>query len=207
VTSFGATEVHSSSVCLSGAEGGQNVFLQRMCPFATSGLLNSPSNNEDRLLRNVEINAVTSHNTAIFTALETSDPFTQKSFCSDVFCTFGCVRPCSLVHADYSEQHFALTAVTAVQRPFSNLVHIFSIYRSWLRSYARSRKVTSSIPDVITFFSWYNPSSRTTVKGLTPPLTEMSTRNLPGGVGGNGGRRVKMTPPNRQLQTGCLQNG
>jgi hypothetical protein len=30
---------------------------------------------------------------------------------------------------------------------------------------------------------WPNPSSRTMVLGLTQPLTEMSTRNLPGGKG------------------------
>jgi hypothetical protein len=33
------------------------------------------------------------------------------------------------------------------------------------------------------FFSWPNPSSRTVVLGSTQPLTEMSTRNLPGGKG------------------------
>jgi hypothetical protein len=33
------------------------------------------------------------------------------------------------------------------------------------------------------FFSLLNPSSRTMVLGSTQPLTEMSTRNLPGGPG------------------------
>jgi hypothetical protein len=33
------------------------------------------------------------------------------------------------------------------------------------------------------FFSWPNPSSRTMAPGSTQPLTEMSTRNLPGGKG------------------------
>jgi hypothetical protein len=43
-------------------------------------------------------------------------------------------------------------------------------------------KVAGSIPDeVIGFFNWSNPSSRTMALGLTQPLTEMSTRNLPGG--------------------------
>jgi hypothetical protein len=46
------------------------------------------------------------------------------------------------------------------------------------RHYATSRKVAVSIPDeVIGFFSLPNPSSRT----MAQPLTEMSTRNLPGG--------------------------
>jgi hypothetical protein len=44
------------------------------------------------------------------------------------------------------------------------------------------------------FFNLPNPSSRTIVLGSTQPLTEMSTRNLPGG---KGGRRVRLTtlPP------------
>jgi hypothetical protein len=33
------------------------------------------------------------------------------------------------------------------------------------------------------FFNWPNPSSRTMALGSTQPLTEMSTRNLPGGKG------------------------
>jgi hypothetical protein len=46
------------------------------------------------------------------------------------------------------------------------------------------------------FFNWPNPSSRTMARGSTQPLTEMSTRNLPGGWGVKGGRRVRLnTPP------------
>jgi hypothetical protein len=47
----------------------------------------------------------------------------------------------------------------------------------------------------LNFFNWPNPSSRTTALGLTEPLTEMSTRNLPGGI--HGGRLVRLTtlPP------------
>jgi hypothetical protein len=33
------------------------------------------------------------------------------------------------------------------------------------------------------FFNWPNPSSRTMTLGSTQPLTEMSTRDLPGGKG------------------------
>jgi hypothetical protein len=41
-----------------------------------------------------------------------------------------------------------------------------------------------SIPDeVFFFFSFPNPSSCTMILGSTQPLTEMSTRNLPGGKG------------------------
>jgi hypothetical protein len=41
--------------------------------------------------------------------------------------------------------------------------------------------MAASIPEeVIGFFNLPNPSSRTIALGLTQPLTEMSTRNLPG---------------------------
>jgi hypothetical protein len=55
--------------------------------------------------------------------------------------------------------------------------------RSRLRHYATSRKVTGSIYEVIGFFNWPNPSSRTMALVSTQSLTEMSTRNLPGGKG------------------------
>jgi hypothetical protein len=46
------------------------------------------------------------------------------------------------------------------------------------------RKVAGSIPDVVIgFFNWPNPFSRTIALGSTQPLTEMSTRYLPGGKG------------------------
>jgi hypothetical protein len=50
------------------------------------------------------------------------------------------------------------------------------------RHYATSRKVAGSIPDeVIGYFSLPNPSSHTMALGSTQPLTEISTRNIPGG--------------------------
>jgi hypothetical protein len=52
---------------------------------------------------------------------------------------------------------------------------------SWLRHYAISRKVAGSIPDIIGFFNLPCPSSHTMALGSTQPLTEMSTRNIPGG--------------------------
>jgi hypothetical protein len=36
-------------------------------------------------------------------------------------------------------------------------------------------------PDEVDFFDLPNPSSRTMALGSTQPLTEMSTRNFPGG--------------------------
>jgi hypothetical protein len=37
------------------------------------------------------------------------------------------------------------------------------------------------VPDEVDILNLPNPSSRTMVLGLTQPITEMSTRNLPGG--------------------------
>jgi hypothetical protein len=58
-------------------------------------------------------------------------------------------------------------------------------YKYWpRRHYATSRKVAGSIPDEVTgCFNWPTPSSRTMTLGSTQPLTEMSTRNFPGGKG------------------------
>jgi hypothetical protein len=54
----------------------------------------------------------------------------------------------------------------------------------WLRHYATSQKVAGSIPnEVIGFFNCPNPSSCTMTLGSTQTLTEMNTRNLPGGKG------------------------
>jgi hypothetical protein len=53
-----------------------------------------------------------------------------------------------------------------------------------LSHYATSQKVGGSFPDeVITFFNWPTPSSRNKTLGSTQPLTDMSTRNFPGGKG------------------------
>jgi hypothetical protein len=46
-----------------------------------------------------------------------------------------------------------------------------------------SRKVASSSPNEVDFLNLSNPSSRIMALGSTQPLTEMSTRNLPGGKG------------------------
>jgi hypothetical protein len=50
------------------------------------------------------------------------------------------------------------------------------------------------VPDEVDFFNLPNPSSRTMALGSTQPLTELSTRNLPGG---KSGRRLGLTslPP------------
>jgi hypothetical protein len=52
-----------------------------------------------------------------------------------------------------------------------------------MRHYSTIRKIADSIPDEVTgFFNWHVTSKRTMALGSTQPLTEMSTRNLPGNV-------------------------
>jgi hypothetical protein len=46
----------------------------------------------------------------------------------------------------------------------------------------------------IFFFNLPNPSSHTMALGSTQPLTEMSTRNLPGGAKGGGRVSLKTLP-------------
>jgi hypothetical protein len=56
-------------------------------------------------------------------------------------------------------------------------------WRSWSRHYDTSQKVAGSSPIEVDVFNWPNPSSPIMALGSTQPLTEMSTRNLPGGKG------------------------
>ena len=70
-----------------------------------------------------------------------------------------------------------------------------TLWRSWLRHCATSRKVVGSIPDcVIGIFHWHKPSGRTIALGLTQPLTKMSTGIF---AGDEDGRCVELTtlPP------------
>jgi hypothetical protein len=60
--------------------------------------------------------------------------------------------------------------------------HKLYINNTWLKHCATSWKVADSISDeVIGFLNLPNPSSRTMALVSTQLLTEMSTRNLPGG--------------------------
>jgi hypothetical protein len=47
--------------------------------------------------------------------------------------------------------------------------------------YATSRKIARSSPDEVDFFNLPNSYSSTMALGSTQPLTEMSTRKIPGG--------------------------
>jgi len=58
-----------------------------------------------------------------------------------------------------------------------------TLWLSWLRHCATSRKVEGSIHYGVTgSFHWHNTSGRTITLGLTQPLTEMSTGNIYWGV-------------------------
>jgi len=66
--------------------------------------------------------------------------------------------------------------------------------RSLLRHCATIWKASGLIPDgVIWIFHWHNPSDRTMALEATQPLTEMSTRNISWGRGGEGDRCVILT--------------
>jgi hypothetical protein len=53
-----------------------------------------------------------------------------------------------------------------------------------LMHYATSQRVADSIPDEVTeCFNWPNPSSHIMALGSTQPLSEINTRNFPGGKG------------------------
>jgi hypothetical protein len=63
----------------------------------------------------------------------------------------------------------------------------------WLQTLRYKSVGRSSIPDEVNgFFDWPNPSSRTMTLGSTQPLTEMSTRNLPGDKG-RSARKTNLT--------------
>jgi hypothetical protein len=64
-----------------------------------------------------------------------------------------------------------------------NVSWLSTHYMGLYRYYATSWKVAGSSPDEVDFFNLPNPSSSTMALGSTQPLTEMSTRNLPGGKG------------------------
>jgi hypothetical protein len=62
---------------------------------------------------------------------------------------------------------------------------------------AGPQKVVGSIPNLVGF------SSRTMVLGSTQPLTDISTRNLPGVKGGLHVQLITLTPRVRQLTRKC----
>jgi hypothetical protein len=94
-----------------------------------------------------------------------------------------------------NDSFFVLKNVYHIEHFFSNTVVrswiVHASFSSWM-----ARKVAgSSSEEVIDFFfNLRNPSSRTMALGLSEPLLEMSTRNLPGWWVKRGWR-VKLTAP------------
>jgi hypothetical protein len=74
----------------------------------------------------------------------------------------------------------------------------------WLRHYATGRKVAVSIPDEVTAFSTdLIPPAALWTRNQLKPLTEMSTRNLPG-VKGRPALKLTTSPPSAsQLSRKC----
>jgi hypothetical protein len=94
------------------------------------------------------------------------------------------------VHRKTIQLHFAKILLQDRQYKYSwvylsggKLIIVVWVQFAWSEA-ATSWKVAGSIPDeVIAFLNKPNPSSRTMALGSTQFLTEMSTRNLPGGKG------------------------
>jgi hypothetical protein len=69
---------------------------------------------------------------------------------------------------------------------FNVIFQPMSQWLSWLMHYATSRKVAGLNPDESTgFFNSPNRFSHDRTLRLNQPLTEMSTSNIPGAVGGS----------------------
>jgi hypothetical protein len=75
-----------------------------------------------------------------------------------------------------------MTALQTTERENEDFVLVMggTRWRSWLRHYATSRKVSGPSPDEVNFLNLPNPCSSTMTLGSTQPLTGTSTRNLPG---------------------------
>jgi hypothetical protein len=66
----------------------------------------------------------------------------------------------------------------------SGVCTLFSAILYTVRRSATTLEAAGLIPnEVIGFLNWRNPSSLTVALGLTQPVTEMNTRNLPGSKG------------------------
>jgi hypothetical protein len=105
------------------------------------------------------------------------------------YCALRLVRTCK------TGKWYSFTANSQQRHvPYLSLLYISTSgtwWCSWLRHYATSQKVPGLSSNEVDFFNLANPSSRTMTLGLTQSLTEMNTRNVPGGV--KSGCRVRLT--------------
>jgi hypothetical protein len=77
---------------------------------------------------------------------------------------------------------FRISLRSSLKVYFTIILLFTTRFCSWLTHYVTSRMVAGSIPDdIIGFINYPNPTSLTIALASTQPLTEMSTRNLPGG--------------------------
>jgi hypothetical protein len=84
---------------------------------------------------------------------------------------------------DNVKKHNICTNVLSSQT-FRSCLFVSGFVARRLGHCATSRKIAGSIPyEVIGIFNSFDPSSRTMALGSIHHLTEMSTRNLPGGKG------------------------
>jgi hypothetical protein len=88
-----------------------------------------------------------------------------------------------------------MTDTNTLQSEFNNCTVYSPTVAQWLRHWATNRTVVGSIPHgVIGIFHWYNPSGCTMTLGSTQPITEMSTRNISWGKGGQCVRLTTLPP-------------
>jgi len=120
-----------------------------------------------------------SSNTTVITTVISNAPSTVFQD----FCFWQMLRHVvRFIGVNVSEESAALTSTsftlerTQQVSPTSKYMCLsITLWRSWLRNCAASRKAAGSIPDGVTgIFHCHNPSGRTIALGLTQLLTEMS---------------------------------
>jgi hypothetical protein len=66
-----------------------------------------------------------------------------------------------------------------------------------------ARRSPVQVPDEVDFLNLPNPSSRTMALGSTQPLTEMNTRNFPGGKKRPARRAENLQPSVSRMSENC----
>jgi hypothetical protein len=109
------------------------------------------------------------------------------NICNTLICDISFYKPTICIRPD--QRSLGSCLGTCLLKPRLSLSEMIFI------SSQSCQKTVGSIPDEITgFFNWPNPFSCTVALGLTQPLTEMSTRNLPGSKGWLACKADSLTP-------------